>query len=428
MLSASSSMSRMVVTLRWVWTATLRVGSFVSHSRWIILSVVLATTGVVAVAIPLPAALNIGLAILSAFMVVLEVRTQAAKLRELEFVNRLGDAYADVRNTLNGNSRFEFLAADVGSCVIDHAASEAIGVGQVEARIASANYRIPHELRDAGVAFRRRRLAEGATYNGHVLGLNTNLGTGSELSTSDWDLVPGRYWDHLATDILATKEVLHNGLLSPISGRQFYVDRHGGLRDFADSWLLNAIGTSVLALTTDARVVLVAQSNRNESSQGLLAPSGSGSLETQDMNGKESLMMSDLAANGALREMAEEVGITADDVVETAFLGFGRWLAKAAKPELFTLAVLSVDSHAVRRRRVPSTDRPYSLGAEVIRLKRDIGSWNARSPASVLETSDPHRLSIPVHLGLRLIQHAIATENSRAGALVGTVLSPTGRR
>lgn len=419
---ATPTLAHVIVILRWVWTAILRIGAFTALHRWILLSGVLAAVGVVGLVTTVPAATNIALAVVSVVLVVLEVRKHAVNLREIQFVDRPGDPYSDVRMVLKGNPRFEVLPSDLGSCVIDLAVTGMIAQGRVEARLASANYRLPAEIKDAGTAFRRRRIAEVAVYNGHVLGLNTNLGSAAASKATEWELVPGRYWDHLASDILATKDTLHRGLLAQNPGRQLYVDRHGRLRDFADSWLLNAIGTSVLALTTDARVVLVAQSNRNESSRGLLAPSGSGSLERRDLLGRQSHCLRDLAATGALREMAEEAGILEADVERTAFLGFGRWTAKAGKPELFTLASLSIDSHAVRRRRATSADRPYTLGTELVRLNQDVSGWNSAEPASVLEATDPRRLSIPVHLALRLVQLAVAEQGNAAGDIMRSAL------
>ena len=110
------------------------------------------------------------------------------------------------------------------------------------------------------------------------------------------------------------------------------------------------------------------------------------------------------------------------DVERTAFLGFGRWTAKAGKPELFTLASLSIDSHAVRRRRATSADRPYTLGTELVRLNQDVSGWNSAEPASVLEATDPRRLSIPVHLALRLVQLAVAEQGNAAGDIMRSAL------
>ncbi|WP_149202175.1 hypothetical protein [Actinotalea subterranea] len=417
----------MVVITRWLWTAVLRVVAFADHARWIVLSLVLALTGVIGLAVPTPPALAVALAVVSVVLVVLEVRAHHARLREIQFVDRSGDGFADVRAAVEGSDRFEFVGTSLGHVVVDRVATRAIAAGQVTAQVADSAYRLPRELSDAGTAFRRRRVASGRTYNGHLLGLDADLGGGAALLATHWRMVPARYWDHLGSDILAMKDVLQAGRLVSDLGRALYVDRHGRLRDFGESWLLNGIGTSVLALTTDARLVVVSQSNHNESSQGLLAPSGSGSLEPVDFEGATSLRVDELAAHGALRELSEEAGVARSEVRASAFLGFGRWLEKSAKPELLTLALLSIDSHEVRRRRVPGADRPYTLGIDVVRLNPARDTWIESDPLSVLEVDAPHRLSVPLVLGLHLLAQQVHDQESPVRRLVDAALgAPTG--
>lgn len=416
----------MVVALRWLWTSALRIVSAADQARWIILSLALAATGVIGLVVALPAAVNIVLAAISVVLLVLQIRDHAARLRETEFVDRSGDDYADVRAQLGDTDRFEMVTSPHGHVVIDLAASRAIAAGAVTARMRDSAYLLPPELREAGVAFRRRRVAAGSTYNGRLVGLDTDLGRGPTLERLEWRLVRGRYWDHLASDILAMKDVLRRGRTVPELGRSLYVDRHGRLRDFGESWLLNGIGTSVIALTLDARLVVVSQSNRNESSRGLLAPSGSGSLEPADFRGESTLSVDLLAANGALREQMEEASIDPREVTATAFLGFGRWLEKSAKPELFTLALLSIDSHEVLRRRVPSPDRPYTLGVDVVRLDPTTEDWAPDDPGSMLEAADVHRLSVPVLAGLHLLATAVRDATSTAGNLARGALDRRG--
>lgn len=415
----------MVLIARWLRTTLWRIAGFADHARWIVLSLVLALAGVVGVFIPLPPALNVVLAGVSLVLLVMEIRGHNRRLQETQFVDRTGDDYVDVRQELEHSSRFEFVATTHGHMVIDWLATRAIVAGDVTGSARRSPYVLPRELSDAGVAFRRRRVAGRATYNGHLLGLNSDLGHEDTLTQRRWELVPARYWDHLASDILATKDVLRRGRLVLDLGRALYVDRKGALRDFGASWLLNGIGTSVVALTSDARLVVVAQSNRNESSQGLLAPSGSGSLEPADFRGRDDLDLADLARNGALRELHEEASITEHEVVDTAFLGFARWLEKAAKPELFTVALLSIDSHEVRRRRVPTADRPYTLAVDALRLSDAVLTWDGRDPHTMLEEAAVHRLSLPLQIALLLLSHAARDPGSPANPLVLRALAMT---
>lgn len=397
----------MLVARRWLSTTALRIWSFVLHARWIVLSLVLAIVGLLGLVSPLPTALNVALALVSVVLLVLEARAHAARLREMQFADRSGDTFIDVQEQLAGDARFEFVATSNGHVVLDRAAAEAVAREDVVARLRETAYVLPHELREPGAAFRRRRVARGATYNGALLGLDTDLGRDPGAVPTVWTLVAGRYWDHLASDVLGMKDVLIGGRAVGASGRALSVTRDGHLRDFGESWLLNGIGTSVLALTSDARLVVVAQSNHNESSQGLLAPSGSGSLEPGDFRGASVLPVGRLARNGALRELEEEAAIVEDEVLSTAFLGLGRWLEKSAKPEMFTLATLAIDSHEVRRRRVPRTDRAYTLAISTVTLRREAGTWRPSDPASIIDEERAGRLSVPLAVGLHLLATAM---------------------
>ncbi len=413
----------MIVLVRWFRTAVLRAGALLDHARWIVLSLVLALVGIIGLVVTVPAWLNILLAVLSVALLVLEVRAHVTRLADIQFVLREGDDFEDVRASVAGSTRFEVIAAGTGHVLLDHAATAAVVDGTARARLSETSFVVPRVLRTAGIAFQRRRIARGATYNGSLVGLGTDLGLGDTLASAEWRFVPARYWDHLATDIFAMQDVLGSGHQLGSLGRELFVDRHGSVRDFGDSWLLNGVGSSVIALTTDARVVLVRQSRKNESSRGLLAPSGSGSLEPADFRGASDLAVAELAANGGTRELAEETGIPLGSVTGSEFLGFGRWLEKAAKPELFTLVTLGISSHDVQEHRIPGADRPYSLAVETLRLRPDVSAWNDADPATVLEDVTRLTLSVPTSAGLALMARAAADPGRRAGGLVRDVLA-----
>jgi hypothetical protein len=403
--------------LRWAGTSASRVIALASHARWIVLSMVLTAVGVAEVFLSVPAEVNITLAVVSMTLLVIELREYLRQRRELDFVQR-HDGYQDVLTGLAGSERFQVISATEGHIIFDQVASSGIANGRVCATVAKDPYRPGRELGEVEAAYMRHRLgSRGSTFNGHVLGLGTNLGSGSRLETDQWQLVHGRYWDHLRSDIFALTDPRRDGVLLPGYGRSLFVNRHGRLRDFADCWLLNAIGASVLTITTDGRLVVAVQSNMNESSQGLLAPSGSGSLEPADMRDALTLDVATLVCNGALRELTEETGIPPTSVSETAFLGFGRWLEKAAKPEFVSVARLDIDSHAVKRCRIPAPDAPYTRNVELWPLA-PLSEWNPADPVSAVEASDSRLLSVPLSFGLNLLIMAAEDPNSAVGGLL----------
>ncbi|WP_244930108.1 hypothetical protein [Nocardioides sp. W7] len=406
----------MVRVRRLVHTTWLRLVDLLDHARWVVLSLVLACVGLLGVWTEVPRVVNIGLALTSFGLLWGEWQRHLQSVRSLTFIDRVGDGYDDLAATYRGSTRYSLVKANQHHVVLDRVASAAIAADGVTGTVASERYVLPHELR-AGVQYRRMRIKRRDTYNGPLLGLDSDLGSAEVLATDRWKLLPARYWDHLASDIMASKIALRSGRVVPQLGRSLYVDRAGRLRDLGESWLLNGIGTSLLAITSDRRVVVVSQSELNESSGGLLAPSGSGSLEPRDLHGASSAGLAAIVANGALRELSEETGIVASEVVETAFLGFGRWVEKAGKPELWSVAWLAIDSHQVRRKRILNQERPFTTSVEALRVSDPV-SWDADRPEEVLREAESLLLSVPLLIGLRLLVEAYQDPDSVAGDLV----------
>lgn len=395
-------------------TAFLKLGSLLSQSRWIVLSIVLAAVGVIDLFVVVPGSVGISLALISAVLVVVEIRKHLRLQAEIEFGLRKGDDFADVRKALAGNPRFECLSYGSDYFLYDKVASREIGLRNVSAVVASVGYVIPSEFRELGTTFRRRYVSGRIdSYNGHVVGLGTDLGIGSVLPADTVSLVPARYWDYLASDTFATTDVLSKRAQSQF-GRSLFIDRHGNPRDFGSSWLLNGIGCSVIGITTDHRVVVVLQSDRNDGSKQLHAPSGSGSLEPQDLGGADRAPFCDVAAAGAIREMQEEAGIGWQDVDHHEFLGFGRWLDKAAKPEAFTVAFLTIDSHEVARRKVPRSDTPFTKWAKPARFSQSLEQWDPLDVAPMMESEFRLRMSLPQAAGLGLLARAARDRDSPA--------------
>src|SRR6202012_5910941 len=169
----------------------------------------------------------------------------------------------------------------------------------------------------------------------------------------------------------------------------------------------------VLAVTADGKLVVVLQSEKNRRSPGLYAPSGSGSLEQQDFRGADSIELGALASNGALRELSEETAILEAEVRAHYFLGFGRWLNEAASPELLTIAFLTIDSHEVLRRRIPTPDRPFNGGTEAVSFAEPPGRWKSARYEEMVALDVRRRLSVPLAAALALLADAVRSPESR---------------
>ncbi len=387
---------------RRVRSMCVRAAFFLLDHRWMLSSVVLGFSSIVGIWWPLPAYINGTLGAFSLFMLIRELRQHIKVRSEIVFPERPGDRFEDVESTLQDDPRFQFWRLSAGNFVLDRSATAAIANDRVTAHLADEQYRLPPEIQELGQLFQRRRSGGLDFYDGHALGLNTNLGDKADVPSAVI-LTPARYSQHLASDIFAMHDVEVARVRRAEFGRRLFINRHGHLRDFGSSWLLNGIGTSVVAITSDGKLLTVEQSSKSLSSPGLVAPSGSGSLESKDFLTAQGQSFRSILISGALREFSEETGIQPNDVDSFEFLGFGRWLEKAGKPEAFTLAYLRIDSDEALRRQIPESDRPFSRIKETTRISLSAGATDT-NPETVLAARHVRdRASLPLQVALKML-------------------------
>jgi hypothetical protein len=398
-------------------TALYKLSAGVISTRWILLSMVLAAVGILGLIIAVPPAVNIALAIVSVALIVPEIAEFVQVRSRIQFQERTADTFGDVRQWAADRPRFDLIGHRTGTFLLDRVVSEAVRAG-LPARLDEDRYQLPEELRLHGRRFLQKRIAGRIdVFNGAVVGLDTNVGVSPELATTELRFVHGTYFDHLASNLFAARDVHLDRRHRSELGRSLVIDRHGAPRDFGDSWLLNATGTSMVAITNDGWIVNVHQTAKNESAQDELAPSGSGSLEPRDFPAGP-FALADIAARGGVREMDDEAGIGTADVAETAFLGFGRWLEKGGKPELLSLARLTIDSHGARRRRSAKSDRPFSKFAEPARLILPVADWEPTRASEMVEQVHARALSLPLFASLVLMAEAVHGPPSAARDLL----------
>lgn len=385
--------------------------------QWIIVSLATAAIGTVDLFTPVPQVLVIATAVVAFALLILEIINHIKRRRSTIFQPRTADTFMDVKRALADNDRFRILDWANGTFVHDTRVSHLIQQDRLSARLAATSaYIAPPEIRHLGERFLEHNLDEAKrnqreVWDDAVLGWNTNLGLEHDVDIHEIEMTPSSFYHRLRTDDFAMNDVMQGGSARPEYGRQLFINRHGGLRDFGSSWLLNGIGTSTLAFTSDGKLVLVEQSRRNARSQGLFAPSGSGSLEPQDFAMASALNLRDLAANGANRELAEETGIRPEEIATSRFLGFGRWLEKAACPELFTLTRLSIHSDDLGRRSIPASDRRLVQSRKIQRLIGSSTDWDHSHPENLLPVEYRGRLSVPLSTALSLLILAVQNPN-----------------
>jgi 8-oxo-dGTP pyrophosphatase MutT (NUDIX family) len=407
----------MITLRRWARMHFYVLWSTAKRLQWILVSLAAAAIGTVDLFTPVPQILVIATAVVAFLLLILEVANHIKRRRSTIFQPRTADTFTDVKKALEDNDRFRILEWANGTFVHDNRVSFLIQEGRLSARLAATTtYIAPPEIRHLGERYLEQHLDDAKrnqreVWDDAVVGWNTNIGFENDFDVQDIEMTPSSFYHRLRTDDFSMNDVMQSGSARPEYGRQLFINRLGRLRDFGSSWLLNGIGTSTLAFTSDGKLVLVEQSKRNARSQGLFAPSGSGSLEPQDFAMSPALDLRDLAANGANRELAEETGIRREEIVTSQFLGFGRWLEKAACPELFTLTLLSVHSDDLGRRSIPSSDRRLVESRKIQRLIGTSTDWDHAHPESLLPVDYRGRLSVPLSTALSLFILAVQNPN-----------------
>jgi hypothetical protein len=229
----------------------------------------------------------------------------------------------------------------------------------------------PDRSRDLRRYVVRRALARGGrVFNAAKVRLAGDLLDGGKLVNR----VPVQKTDYvssLMTDGTAFQQIQATGKTGRAGltdGLEFFVEELVGKRHrllpLARTRSSNQAGASILVLTSDWHLVGVVQSDRAAYSQGLVAPSGSGSLDWDDLFEGGELRPGILAAAcaGAEREFREESATHAlmDREVRARAYAFTRLLHRGGKPEFFVLGTIAATFDEVQRCRTTRQERVYS--------------------------------------------------------------------
>lgn len=249
---------------------------------------------------------------------------------------------------------------------IDRALSEK----DMEFTLAEQSYQLPRQLRATAPYVLPRSTRNRVVFNGMVVGMRSDPLPPETASVSPLTLHRASFYDALCSNEICRFQITDRETGVEFDPRrELLADAGGRLRTLAESELSELVGVSTVAVTSDGVLVLVRQSSRNIASEDLLAPSGSGSLEPQDLTGATSLQ--DAMRRGMERELREESGLRADQIVTTRVVGFARWMERGAKPEFFGLTTLSVTAGDLELDKVTGDERLYSANVQQVPMNLD---------------------------------------------------------
>lgn len=212
-----------------------------------------------------------------------------------------------------------------------------------------------------------------------------------------------------------------------------FLEQEGGavrLMPFERTAMSNQLGASTLAFTRDGYLVFVQQTATNAQSGGTLAPSGSGSLDLEDMEQAGDDLLA-VVRHGASRELIEECGLQGQLEIdafarsEIHVFAFVRMLHRGGKPEFFCVARLPFTAAEVHgamptRHETRFTQHSESADAQQIDFSKDIRGEVVRvcsyfSDAALGEIgAQALKLSYPLHHALDLLAETMASESPQA--------------
>jgi hypothetical protein len=202
----------------------------------------------------------------------------------------------------------------------------------------------------------------------------------------------------------------------------------GSLKPFDENFVSNQVGASTLAFSDDGHLMIVGQNDKNLQSVSWLAPSGSGSLDWEDVSASGASDLLSLIKYGARRELSEECSLHDHDGAEWSIssrimvTGFARMLHRAGKPEFYCLARVAAPENEIRRRKPERyVDRVFAADGKRANLRTGRPSAEiSRVCNAYLASKRQIPLSYPLEHGLQLLIEACA--NERAAAVIDSFM------
>jgi len=315
---------------------------------------------------------------------------------------------ADVQPPLGYEGAAYLAIQNRGTMLVHPDADRVIQEGPVSVELDATPYRLPAELRDLAPLALRTMRAGRVIFDGPMLGLRDDLPLAVSGESRPLRLMRISFFMQVCSG-----ELCQYRIVDQITGAETdirlleLVDPSGRLVTLAASRLANNMGISTLAFTSDDQLLVVHQSQRNVASQRLLAPSGSGTLEPRDLSAAGTgASLQDVLVRGMERELREETGIGADDILQTRVVGFGRWLERGAKPEFFAVTRLKISARDAVMGKISGEERLYTervsaVYVDMSRLRQELDEGHSieesRSCPPVIRDSG----SLPLIAGLR---------------------------
>ncbi len=180
------------------------------------------------------------------------------------------------------------------------------------------------------------------------------------------------------------------------------------LKSLESSFLSNHIGGNTIAITNSGRLALWRQGRSALRSVGLLAPTGSGSLDYEDYKVLNRKNLAAMVIKGMERELLEECHTSGSEIRniirETKIIGFYRWVGKAGLPGFLGITKLNVEMNDMTPN-ISEVDNPKKIQTD----------YPAENLIQLRETVDElmnsPNLSVPLYANLFALKDVIENDS-----------------
>lgn len=217
------------------------------------------------------------------------------------------------------------------------------------------------------------------------------------------ELQPTRYLEGFWTNEIASRDLKADSR-TIFHGHTLFLHKDE-VAPLQHSDCANFLGVSTLLIGNGSLLPLVRQSARSAQSASLAAPSGSGSVDLEDIESGD-ITLGQVICRGAEREMREELGLADEVQIKSQMIGFSRTMSRGGKPEFFCVSWLESRNEKIELSKVEKLFTHHTDGIPV-----DWGQSPEEIAAHLLRVSAQNKAtySYPLQWALEFFADALVS-------------------
>lgn len=282
--------------------------------------------------------------------------------------------------------------------------------GKIEFQYLNEKWELPRELREEwkGRLLQKAKREKRIIFDSGKVRLLNDLGISDVEGSIKVKIQPTTYLHGFWTNEAALLDLKQNSETVYRGDRLYMLENF--VSTLSDSKCANSIGVSTLLIGGGSKLPLVTQSARSAVSNSKIAPSGSGSMDLEDIQ-EGDLDFNSVICRAAERELVEEMGLSKEIKLKSQVIGFSRLLARGGKPEFFCVTWLDSEIKQIELTKVERlfTHSPMDAVVDWGDTKKNIAS----RLKNLVKTNES-TYSISLQCSLEALANALVNAKSSA--------------